>query len=216
VSGVLTRRRFAEAALALAEADRDLAGVVEAFGVPAPRRRKPGFPTLLLLILEQQVSLASARATYQRLEAQCGGTPDPDGFLALDDDALRRIGLSRQKARYGRALARAVAGGTLPLDRLARLDDDEARARLTAITGIGAWTADVYLMMALGRPDIWPAGDLALAVAAERVKRLPARPDRAALVALGETWRPWRAVAAQLLWHYYLSTVRKQRGETPT
>lgn len=216
MSGVLTRRQFAEAAAALAGADRDLARVVDAFGLPAPRRRKQGFPTLLLLILEQQVSLASARATYGRLEARLGGAPDPDGFLSLDDDSLKRIGLSRQKARYGRALARAVIDGTLPLGRLARLDDEEVRARLTAITGIGAWTADVYLMMALGRPDIWPAGDLALAVAAERVKRLPARPGPAALVELGEAWRPWRAVAAQLLWHYYLSTVRKQRGERPT
>ena len=216
MSGVLTRRRFVEAAAALAEADRDLGRVVEAFGLPVLRHRKPGFPTLLLLILEQQVSLASARATYQRLEAQLGGVPDPDGFLALDDDALRRIGLSRQKARYGRALARAIADGALRLDRLARLDDDEARVRLTAITGIGAWTADVYLMTALRRPDIWPVGDLALAVAAERGKRLSTRPDPAALVEMGEAWRPWRAVAARLLWHYYLSTVRKQRGETPT
>jgi len=216
VSGVLTRRRFAEAAEALAGTDRDLARVVDAFGLPVLRRRKPGFPTLLLLILEQQVSLASARATFGRLEMRLDGRMEPDRFLALDDEALRQAGLSRQKARYGRALARAVAGGELRLDRLGRLDDVEARTRLTAITGIGAWTADVYLMMALGRPDIWPVGDLALAVAAEKVKRLPGRPDPAALEELGEAWRPWRAVAARLLWHYYLNTVREQRGETPT
>jgi len=214
MTGVLTGARFADAVAELAAADRDLAGVVETFGMPALRRRRQGFATLMLLILEQQVSLASARATFGRLEQRLGGRVAPDGVLALDDAALREIGLSRQKARYGRALAAAVAGGTLRLERLKRMEDEAARAALTAVTGIGAWTADVYLMTALGRPDVWPVGDLALAVAAERVKRLPARPDGSALEALGETWRPWRAVAARILWHYYLSTVRSTRGET--
>lgn len=213
MTGVLTGKRFAAAVAELAAADRDLAGVVAAFGVPALRRRPQGFATLMLLILEQQVSLASARATFGRLEALLGGRLKPDRFLALDDAALREAGLSRQKARYGRALADAVADGSLGLERLPRLPDEAARAALTAVTGIGAWTADVYLMTALGRPDIWPAGDLALAVAAEKVKRLPARPDPAGLASLGEAWRPWRAVAARILWHYYLNTVRIRRGE---
>ncbi|MEE8444726.1 MAG: DNA-3-methyladenine glycosylase 2 family protein [Alphaproteobacteria bacterium] len=215
MSGVLTGARFAEAVAELVASDRDLARVVDQFGPPVPRRRKQGFATLMLLILEQQVSLASARATYRRLEERLGGALEPDRFLALDDAALKGAGLSRQKARYGRALAGAVADGGLRLGTLARLDDDGVRARLTAITGIGAWTADVYLMMALRRPDIWPVGDLALAVAVEKVKRLPARPDQATLVALGEAWRPWRAVAARILWHYYLNTIRNQRGQTP-
>ena len=211
MSGVLTGARFAEAVAELAASDRDLARVVDQFGPPVPHRRKQGFATLMLLILEQQVSLASARATFNRLEVLLEGRLEPDRLLALDDAALRGAGLSRQKARYGRALAVAVTNGGLRLDRLARLDDDEVRARLTAITGIGAWTADVYLMTALRRPDIWPVGDLALAVAAEKVKRLPARPDPLALVALGEAWRPWRAVAARILWHYYLNTIRNTK-----
>lgn len=215
MSGVLTGARFAEAVAELAAGDRDLAWVVDRFGPPVPRRRKQGFATLMLLILEQQVSLASARATYRRLEVRLDGALEPDRFLALDDAALRSAGLSRQKARYGRALAGAVVDGGLRLDRLARLDDDEVRARLTAITGIGAWTADVYLMMALRRPDIWPVGDLALAVAAQRVKGLAARPGPEALTALGEPWRPWRAVAARILWHYYLNTVRKPGTQFP-
>jgi DNA-3-methyladenine glycosylase II len=208
---VLTGARFAEAVAALVASDRDLARVVDQFGPPVTHRRKQGFATLMLLILEQQVSLASARATYGRLEVLLEGRLDPDRLLALDDAALRGAGLSRQKMRYGRALAVAVTNGGLKLDRLARLDDDAVRARLTAITGIGAWTADVYLMTALRRPDVWPIGDLALAVAAEKVKRLPARPDPLALVALGEAWRPWRAVAARILWHYYLNTIRNTK-----
>lgn len=204
----LTRAGFAEAVATLAQADRDLAAVVESFGPPPLWRRPPGFGTLMLLILEQQVSLASAKATHDRLIARLDGALQPAAFLTLGDADLKAIGFSRQKARYGRALADAVATGSLRLDRLARRDDDAVRAALTAITGIGRWTADIYLLMALGRPDIWPAGDLALGVAAARVKRLSERPSPAALDALGEAWRPLRAVAARILWHYYLSTVR--------
>ena len=210
----LTRARYAGALAALCEADSDLAAVVEAFGAPPIWRRPPGFPTLTLLILEQQVSLTSAKATCERLTAAAGGGLAPDSVLALPDEAVRAAGVSRQKTRAVRALAEAVGSGALRLDALGRMDDAAVRAALTAVTGIGAWTAEIYLMMALGRPDVWPVGDLALSVAAERVKRLPARPDAAALDALGEAWRPFRAVAARVLWHYYLNTVRKRGGAT--
>lgn len=202
-----------DAALAeLTARDSDLAGVIGRFGAPPIRRREPGFATLVLLILEQQVSLASANATFERLAAAVGEMT-PRRLLALDDEALKSAGLSRQKTRYVRLLAEAVTGGTLPVDALSGLADDDARRRLTGITGIGAWTADIYLLAALGRPDVWPAGDLALAVAAHEVKRLAARPGIAELDALGEEWRPWRAVAARILWHYYLNTKRNKEGK---
>ncbi len=209
----LTQPAFAAAVKTLCEADAALGGVVAEYGPPELRLRRPGFATLMLLILEQQVSLASARASFDRLAGAIGGEPAPANLLALDGDDLKAIGLSRQKARYGRALAEAVADGSLDLDALGGLDDAAARAALMTIPGIGNWTADIYLMMALGRPDIWPVGDLALAVAAERVKRLDGRPSADALTALGERWRPWRAVAARILWHYYLSTVRRRKVE---
>ena len=211
----LTTVRFRDAVAELAGRDADLAAVVAAFGAPRYRRRPQGFRTLLYLILEQQVSLASARATFERLQARLGAEPSPAAFLALDDAELRAVGFSRQKARYARALAAAVAAGELRLGSLRRRDDAAVKEQLTRLPGIGPWTADIYLMEALGRPDIWPVGDLALAVGAERVKRLAARPDQRALLALGEAWRPFRAVAARVLWHYYLNTVRIRGGGIP-
>lgn len=215
MTGALTQTRFRAAVDHLAGADADLAAVVAAFGPPRFRRRPQGFRTLLYLILEQQVSLASARATFERLVARLGDEPTPRAILALGDDELRAAGLSRQKIRYARALADAVAHGGLRLETLRRRDDDGVKAALTRLPGIGPWTADIYLMEALGRPDVWPVGDLALAVGAEKVKGLAARPDQAALTALGEVWRPWRAVAARVLWHYYLNTVRIRGGGIP-
>ena len=157
--------------------------------------------------LEQQVSLASARAAFDRLLAAV--TPlTPTGFLELDDSSLRTIGFSRQKAGYARYLAQSVVNGHLDLDGLAQTEDDRARAALLTLKGIGPWTADVYLLMALRRPDIWPVGDLGLVVAVQEIKQLPARPLGLAKEAIATAWRPWRAVAARLLWHYYLNTRR--------
>jgi DNA-3-methyladenine glycosylase II len=142
------------------------------------------------------------------------GEPTPETFLRLDDSALLAIGFSRQKARYVRGLASAVLAGSLDLDDVARLDDERARTTLTALPGIGPWTADIYLLLALGRPDIWPTGDLALVSAVREVKRLAHRPSAAELTALAEPWRPWRAAAARLFWHDYLSR-RGQRDPGP-
>lgn len=188
----------------LAARDPDLAGVVERHGPPPLWAREPGFATLVLLVLEQQVSLASARAAFERLR-EALGTVEPHGLLGLDDARLRAIGFSRQKAGYVRELAGALLAGALDLDALAGAPDDEIRARLTALRGIGSWTADVYLTMALRRPDAFPSGDLALLVSAGRVKRLDRRPAPQELEALAEPWRPYRAVAARILWHAYLS-----------
>jgi DNA-3-methyladenine glycosylase II len=195
---------FETAVAELTGRDRDLAAVLERHGPPPFWIREPGFPTLILFILEQQVSLASARAAYDRLLEQVG-TLNPEAFLCLDDGALRAVGFSRQKTGYGRDLARAVTSGSLDLERLAHRPDGEVREALTAIRGIGSWTADVYLLSALRRPDVWPAGDLALARAVEEVKGVAVEPASPGLEEVAEPWRPWRAAAARILWHDYLS-----------
>ncbi len=133
------------------------------------------------------------------------GPLTPASYLALDDATLKAVGFSRQKAGYGRGLATALTSGALDLAALSRADDDDVRAALTSVKGIGPWSAEIYLLMVLRRPDAWPTGDLALIVAAQRVKGLAQRPSAAEFLALGDAWRPWRAVAARLLWHDYLS-----------
>jgi len=166
--------------------------------------RSPGFATLLRIILEQQVSLASADAAYQRLRARVGRVT-PAVFLELNDRALRQAGFSRQKTLYGRELACAFRDGQLKTRELKRMSDPEIVASLTRIKGIGEWTVNIYLLMALRRPDVWPPGDLALAKAARELKGLKNIPNDEELVSMSEAWRPWRAVAARILWHYYLS-----------
>ncbi|HET8676287.1 MAG TPA: DNA-3-methyladenine glycosylase 2 family protein [Blastocatellia bacterium] len=191
----------------LCKRDTDLAGIVKEFGPPPMWEREEGFHTLIHIILEQQVSLASARAAYNRL-LDSASPLTPAAFLELDEARLKRIGFSRQKTGYGRALARAIADNWLNLAALGSLPDAEVKTELMKVKGIGHWTADIYLLMALRRPDIWPSGDLALAVAVERVKRLRSRPTNEELTAMSHQWQPWRAVAARLLWHYYLSSRR--------
>jgi DNA-3-methyladenine glycosylase II len=158
-------------------------------------------------VLEQQVSLASALAAFRRLEAVADPVT-PERFLRFSDAELLGIGFSRQKARYGRAVAAAVIDGSLDLERLATVDDDEVREALEAIPGIGRWTSTIYLLMVLGRPDVWPVGDMALAAALGDVKKLGHRPGPDEMEILGEVWRPWRSVAARLLWHDYLARPR--------
>jgi len=188
----------------LAAADPDLAAIVERHGRPGFRSRPAGFRTLVYIILEQQVSLASAKATLAKVEAL---VPDftPGAYLALDEATLRGAGVSRQKLRYTRLAAAAIEDGSLPLATLARRRDETARELLTAIPGIGHWTADCYLLLALRRPDLWPVGDLALVKALQAVKGLGDKPARDQLEALGERYRPYRSVATQLFWHYYLN-----------
>jgi DNA-3-methyladenine glycosylase II len=171
--------------------------------------REPGFPTLVHIILEQQVSLASARAAYDRLCATVSPLT-PEGFLTLDDATLKAIGFSRQKTGYGRHLARSIVDGRLDLDALEAMPDDAVRAELCALKGIGPWSAEIYLLMALLRPDVWPVGDIALASAVCDVMGLDARPTPAELDAIGAAWHPWRAVAARVLWHHYLSRRKRK------
>jgi len=205
----LTAQTFKSGLRALSRRDPALSRIVKDFGPPPMWNRRPGFPTLLHIILEQQVSLASARAAFDRLRAAASPLT-PARFLELDDATLKAIGFSRQKTAYGRHLAQSIVNGHFRLAALNRMDDATARAELLKLKGIGPWTADIYLLMALRRPDVWPSGDLALALAVQRVKRLPSRPTPDELDAIGAAWRPWRAVAARVLWHYYLS----QRGKS--
>lgn len=188
----------------LIQKDADLATIYHTYGVPPLWDREPGFSTLIHIILEQQVSLASALAAYKKLQA-IARPLTPATFLDLPDKALSQVGFSRQKMRYGRLLAQAIQNGDIDLSVLAHLPDAEVKRKLTTIKGIGPWTADVYLLMVLGRPNSWPVGDLALQIAVQEVKNLKTRPNAAEMMAIGEPWQPWRAVAARLLWHYYLS-----------
>lgn len=201
----LTRSSLLRGARELAGRDPGLAQVVQAFGPPPMWARPPGFATLTRIILEQQVTLASGRAAYARLQAAAGRVT-ARRVAAISAARLRRSGLTRQKAAYARGLAQQVVDGRLSLGRLARLDDLAARGRLLEVAGIGPWTADIYLLMALRRPDVWPSGDLALAKAARRVLRLRSRPSQQRLRALAASWSPWRSVAARILWHAYLSS----------
>jgi DNA-3-methyladenine glycosylase II len=197
---------------ALSATDADLAGIVDRHGPPPLWARKPGFETLVKIILEQQVSLGSAVAALGRLRAALGiddGAPlRPRAVIELGEDAMRTAGLTRQKARYLRALAEDVESGRLDLAGVAAATDGDARAALITVAGIGRWTAGIYLLMALGRSDVWPDGDLALAAAMRRAKGLATLPSREEQRAIAEAWRPWRAVAARILWHAYLSGER--------
>lgn len=201
---MLDETTFARAAAELCDNDPDLAAIVERHGLPAFWSREPGLATLVLLILEQQVSLASARAAYERLTARLGEITTK-GILASTDAELRADGFSRQKSGYVRALATAIEDGSLDLGMVASMDDESARAALLALPGIGPWTAEVYLLSALRRPDTWPVGDIALQEGARRARGLLVRPSADELAAIGEAWRPHRATAARLLWHLYLS-----------
>jgi DNA-3-methyladenine glycosylase II len=183
--------------------DQKLASLIEVAGRPPLWDRKPGFPTLVHIILEQQVSLASARAAFDRLK---DAAPDlnPTSFLQFSPQDLHEFGFSRQKTGYCQGLAHTILSGEFNLEALALLDDQGAREELIKIKGIGAWTADIYLLMALGRRDIWPSGDLALAVAAQRLHALPRRPGPEELERIAKKWTPWRSVAARILWKHYL------------
>jgi DNA-3-methyladenine glycosylase II len=179
------------------------AAILERAGRPRFRRRRNGFKTLLHIILEQQVSIDAAAAMFRRLHEVCGEVT-PAAFLALDEPTLRACGFSRQKAAYGRGLSMAVADGSFDFTWLAAAGDDAAREALVRLKGIGRWSAEIYLIFALGRADIWPAGDLGLQLGVASELGLNPRPDERALRELGERWRPWRSVAACLFWQSYL------------
>ena len=179
--------------------------------LPEPVLRVPsGFPGLLRIILEQQVSTKAAEAMWRKL---CGVSDriTPKALLALDDDQLRQCGFSRQKMVYARGLAEDVVSGRLDMEAVHRIPDDEALESLVRIKGIGRWSAEIYLLLVLGRPDVWPVDDLAVAVGLQWLLGRAERPPRDELVALGEPWRPYRSTAARLVWHYYIQVAPTRR-----
>lgn len=186
----------------LAQMDDVLAELYERNGQPPMWTRPRGFATLVQLILEQQVSLASAAAVYARLEKVLPRM-GPAQYLALSDDQLKGCGLSRQKMRYTRLLAQRLSEGSWRLADLHRASVEEARGMLTSLTGIGPWTADVYLLMAMRHPDVWPPGDVALIRQFEKVMPVRSIESRRSVARI-RSWSPWRAVAARLIWHDYL------------
>ncbi|MDX5362130.1 MAG: DNA-3-methyladenine glycosylase 2 family protein [Alphaproteobacteria bacterium] len=193
---------LARAVADLAARDAHLARAVEVAGPPRLRAQPQGFPALLRIITEQQLSVASAKAIWARIEA--GLAPlTPETLLARDEAALRAMGFSGQKVRYARDLAEALVAGRLDLDALHHAEEEEAVAALTAVKGIGRWTAEVYLLFGLRRADVLPAGDLALQAGLQSLHGLDARPAEADLREIAEAWRPWRGAAALTLWTYY-------------
>ena len=201
----LTAVSFRFALDELTAKDPDLAGIIDDYGPPPMWARDPGFPTLVQIILEQQVSLASAKAAFERL-LEVTHSLTPSNFLRLDDAALKSIGFSRQKSTYCRELSHAILRRKLDLEKLNTLDSEIASRELQKIKGVGVWTAAIYLLMGLRRPDIWPQGDLALILAAQKLKGLENKPSPEEIIIISNQWKPWRSVAARLLWHYYLST----------
>ena len=182
--------------------DADLRGIEPRAGALPWRSRDPGFPGLLQAIVAQQISNQAAHAIWSRLRA-IDGALRPAGLLALSDDRLRSAGLSRPKVAHARALADAILIGQLDTDALRDLDDEAAIAAIVRVRGLGRWTAEVYLLFALSRQDVFPAGDIALAASVADLLKLSARPAPAALRSLAEQWRPFRGLAARLLWHHW-------------
>jgi len=188
----------------LAFADADLAAIIEKHGYPPFWHRPNTFETLVHIILEQQVSLASALSALNKLKERIGEIT-PARLLLLTDEEMKACYCSRQKTKYSRHLAEALLSGQINLAELEQLPDDVVRQKLTSLKGIGNWTADVYLMFVLQHPDIFPIGDLAAVNALKRVKNLPATITKDEIMVITTRWQPYRTIAAMLLWHYYLS-----------
>jgi DNA-3-methyladenine glycosylase II len=205
----LTNKTYHRRISELTRRDADLAEAVSRWGRPPFWTHAPGFPGIVIAILSQQVSLESANATFAKLEDAIGAV-HPEKFLTLDDRTLRAIGFSRQKAAYVRGVAYQIKVGEFDLKDLESMDNDLARKKLMEVKGIGAWTADTYLLFALRRSDAWPSGDLALAKAIQELRGLIATPGFEEVDRIADQWRPLRAVAARILWHHYLN----QRGRT--
>lgn len=200
----LNEESLARAAVCLALRDQELASIFERLGPPPLWARRPGFPTLVNIILEQQVSLAAAATMFKRMKKNVVPL-HPARMIELGEDHLKSLGLTRQKTAYCLDLAQSLTDKRLRLSQLSRMSDAEAKAALMEIKGLGSWSADVYLLMVLLRPDVFPATDLALLTAVTKLKRLPTRATPNQLLEMAEAWRPYRSVAARMLWQYYLA-----------
>ena len=199
---IMTPETIREAMDTLAGRDTDIARALAEVGYPAPRNREPGFEALVSIITGQQVSASAAAAIRGRL-AEAVSPFTPENFLAAGEDALRAAGLSGRKIEYGCGIAEAMQSGALDTGTLDRMDDDAVIATLTALRGLGRWSAEIYMLFALRRLDVWPAEDLAIQEALRRLKGLDERPARNASEEIVASWQPWRGVAALFLWHYY-------------
>ncbi len=193
----------------LSSKHHELAQIHQTYGTPPLWKREKGFATLIHIILEQQVSLASAKACFDKLSAKSVKIT-PENLLNLNDAELKTIGFSRQKTSYARHLADAILSEQINLENLETLADEEVKFELKKLKGIGDWTADIYLLMSLLRPDVMPKGDLALHVAWKNLNNLPNRPTSDEFLEIAERWKPNRAVAARLLWHFYLCEKRQK------
>jgi DNA-3-methyladenine glycosylase II len=198
----LTHQSLTKAAAELAARDPHLGSIYKAHGVPPMWGRRPGFETLLRIVLEQQVSLVSARSMFARLNSNIQPFT-PEGFITAGEECLRSIGVTRQKSHYCIQVARAFTGGDLR--KIGRMSAKDAHATLLRIKGVGPWTANIYLLMALKRPDIWPDGDIALATAVGKLRQMKTRPSFIDLAKIADAWRPYRSVAARMLWQFYLA-----------
>ena len=197
----ITENTIVNAVEELAKLDSDFARIYREIGPPPLRSRPQGFASLFGIICAQQVSTASAAAIIKRLVSATSPLT-PESYLKLTTNEIKSIGLSRQKALYGQTIAEAVLSGALNFGAISRMPDDDAIQTLTALKGIGPWTAEVYLLFALGRTDLWPVGDLAVVKGLLRLKGITERPPRKILLEIAEPWRPFRSVAARMLWHY--------------
>jgi DNA-3-methyladenine glycosylase II len=204
LSEFLNNQKLLEAVKYLSKKDKDLDAIYESDGVPPLWARRPGFTTLIKIILEQQVSLASGKAAYKKLERNIKPFT-PIRFEELGIDYLKSLGVTRQKSSYCMNLAGAISNDKLDLKSLNKLTDDDVKEMLIRIKGIGPWTADIYLLMALRRADIWPLGDIALASSMKKIKRLRSNPTNEKQIKIAENWRPYRSVAARMLRHHYLN-----------
>ena len=205
---LLDDKQIKRACVILLQEDADLAFIYKTYGPPPLWDRPTGYRTLLNIILEQQVSLASAKACFDKLTVRLGEVR-PESLLTLSDAEMKTVGFSRQKTAYARHLSEAIIEKRIDLDGLHSLPDAEVKAELVKLKGVGEWTSDVYLLMAMLRPDIMPRGDIALHAAYQKLTKSDKRPGSDEFVAMAEKWRPFRSVAARLLWHFYLSEVRR-------
>ncbi len=199
---IMTPKTIVVALDELCSRDKDIARTVAAVGYPEPRNREPGFATLLNIIIGQQISVHAAAAIRGRL-VEATDPLTPKSFLALDDAALKVVGLSRRKMEYGRLLAGDILEARFNPDGLPGLDDEAVLEQIVARKGLGRWSAEIYMLFAMGRFDTWPADDLAVQVAVQRLKNLDERPNRKTMERVAEDWRPWRGIAALLMWHHY-------------
>lgn len=202
MNGTITLETMKEGAQALSRADKDFARIVKAYGLPGLRSRKTGFGTVLRIIAGQQVSTYSAQAIARRLDA-IAKPMTPEIFIKLTDADLRAVGFSGQKMNYGRSIAQACLDGSFSFRRVARMDDEAAIEEMVKLKGIGRWSAEIYLLFALRRPDLWPVDDLGVMLGYAALKNLPTPVPKKKMLEAGEKLRPWRSVAARLLWHYY-------------